>query len=123
MSQAAYDPSLEPPAALAAALSGDTQAFASLTEPFRKELLAHCYRMLGSLEDAEDQVQETMLRAWRRLETYQGRASLRAWLYKIATNTCLDALEHLPKRYLSPENAVPMDPTAPLPLPRNEPVW
>ncbi len=85
---------------LAEARNGDNEAFKNLTEPYRLELITHCYRMLGSLEDAEDQLQETLLRAWRRLETYEGRASFRAWLYKIATNTCLDALEHRTRRIL-----------------------
>lgn len=108
---------------LIAARSGDRDAFSSLTEPHRLELLTHCYRMLGSIEDAEDQVQETFLRAWRRLETYEGRASFRAWLYKIATNSCLDVLKDHPKRILPPEFTVPIDLSVPLPPPRNEPVW
>ena len=61
-----------------AALAGDSAAFEALTEPYRRELLAHCYRIMGSLEDAEDLVQESLLRAWKRLNTYEGRASLRA---------------------------------------------
>jgi RNA polymerase sigma-70 factor, ECF subfamily len=82
----------------------------------RRELLVHCYRMLGGLEDAEDAVQETLLKAWRRLDTFEGRSSLRAWLYRIATNVCLDALERRARRILPTAITGPADPgTAPAP--------
>jgi RNA polymerase sigma-70 factor, ECF subfamily len=76
----------------------DQATFEALAERHRRELQLHCYRMLGSLEESEDLVQETFLRAWRRRETYQGRATVRAWLYRIATNACLDALQRRPRQ-------------------------
>ncbi len=80
------------------AQAGDGEAFRALTEPHRRELQVHCYRMLGSFQDAEDAVQDTMLAAWRGLERFDGRASLRTWLYRIATNRCLDALRSARRR-------------------------
>src|SRR6187200_1243546 len=81
---------------------GDEQAFRELTDPYRRELSAHCYRMLGSLTDAEDMLQETLLAAWRGLAGFQGRSSLRSWLYRIATNTCLNAIRSSARRYPRP---------------------
>ncbi|TMR02186.1 sigma-70 family RNA polymerase sigma factor [Actinomadura soli] len=87
----------------------NAEEFADLVEPFRRELLAHCYRMMGTLDEAEDLVQETFLRAWRSYEAFEGRSSLRVWLYKIATNTCLSARERRARRPLPSGLGPPSD--------------
>ncbi len=88
------------PRTLEAARSGDERAFEELIAPYRSELHAHCYRMLGSLHDAEDALQNALLRSWRGLGGFEGRSSLRSWLYRIATNSCLRLIERRPKRVL-----------------------
>src|ERR1041384_436077 len=123
MSQA-QDQKLDEEKHLAAARSGDPEQFSQLTEPYRRELQVHCYRILGSLHDAEDLVQETFLRAWKRLDTYEGRASFRSWLYKIATNACLDYLDQQRSRRLLPNVSLPCaDPHAGIALPTPEMTW
>ena len=101
---------------------GDFQA---LISPYQHELLVHCYRMLGSVEDAEDALQETFLRAWRRFETLRAQEALRPWLYRIATNVSLDMIDQRKTRMLSmPTSAYPpADPDQPLPAPLSEAVW
>jgi RNA polymerase sigma-70 factor, ECF subfamily len=109
--------------ALAAARSGDEDAYRRLVEPHRGELHAHCYRMLGSVHDAEDALQETLLRAWRGLSGFEERSSLRSWLYRIATNTSLNAIEKRPKRVLPIDYGPPADPHDGPGEPMVESVW
>jgi RNA polymerase sigma-70 factor (TIGR02960 family) len=104
---------------LGRARAGDEDAFRELIEPYRGELQLHCYRILGSLQDAEDALQETLLAAWRGLTGFEGRASLRSWLYRIATNRCLNALRDRRRR---PEEVPPMV-EPPEPTRRVEPIW
>jgi RNA polymerase sigma-70 factor (TIGR02960 family) len=104
--------------ALARAREGDDEAFRALTEPHRRELQLHCYRILGSMQDAEDLVQETLLAAWRSLAAFEGRSSVRAWLYRIATNRCLNALRARSRRPRELQAMVDPPPTR-----RIDPVW
>jgi RNA polymerase sigma-70 factor (TIGR02960 family) len=108
--------------ALARARAGDGEAFRELTDPYRHELQVHCYRILGSVQDAEDMLQETLLAAWRGLDGFEERASMRAWLYKIATNRCLNALRDSGRR---PKTAARSEFLSPPPEPtrRGEPLW
>jgi RNA polymerase sigma-70 factor (ECF subfamily) len=111
-------------ALIEAATAGDESAFATLAERHRRELQVHCYRMLGSLEDSEDVVQETFLRAWRSRAGFgtDGRWSFRAWLYRIATNACLDALDKTPRRLLASQLGPPAEVGAAL-LPPQDLPW
>jgi RNA polymerase sigma-70 factor (TIGR02960 family) len=102
---------------LARARTGDEQAFRDLTDPYRRELQLHCYRILGSLQDAEDLLQETLLAAWRALDGFEGRSSLRAWLYRIATNRSLNALRDSERR------PVEARPDLPAPTRIGETLW
>ena len=102
---------------LTRARAGDPEAFRSLSDPYRRELQLHCYRILGSVQDAEDMLQETLLAAWRGLDQFEGRSSVRAWLYRIATNRCLNALRDAKRR--------PLEVYADFPQPSRmgEPTW
>jgi RNA polymerase sigma-70 factor (TIGR02960 family) len=104
---------------LARARAGDEGAFGELTDPYRHELQLHCYRIVGSIQDAEDLVQETLLAAWRGLGDFSERASIRTWLYRIATNRCIDALRASARR---PQSLQPMT-ELPEPSRMTEPIW
>src|SRR5436305_5864034 len=110
-------------AVLKAARGGDRDAFGRLVEPFRRELQAHGYRMLGSYADAEDALQETLLRAWRALPRFEERSSLRSWLYRIATNACLRAIERRPKRVLPIDYTPASDPHDGPAEAVSDPIW
>lgn len=103
--------------------SRDSSEFTSLVEPYRRELYLHCYRLLGSLHDAEDLVQEAMLRAWQHFDTFRGQSSLRTWLYQIATNACLDALKKRSRRALPTQLIPEADPLQPLAPAWAESTW
>ena len=106
-----------------AAQAGDQKAFEALVSAYRRELLVHCYRMLGSFHDAEDLMQETLLRAWEKRTTLTSPASYRAWLYRIATNLCLDRLRSAPRRSLPTQTHQGSDPNSPSPKRVREPIW
>ncbi|MGW4028127.1 RNA polymerase subunit sigma-70 [Streptomyces sp. NPDC004838] len=106
-----------------AARRGDAAAFEALVTAHRRELYAHCYRMLGSVQDAEDALQEALIGAWRGLSGFEGRSSPRAWLYRICTNACLRLAARRPRRLLSPEYGPPRRNTADLGEPVTGPVW
>jgi RNA polymerase sigma-70 factor (TIGR02960 family) len=110
---------METAGTLARARAGDEQAFRELTDPYRGELLAHCYQILGSVADAEDMLQETLLAAWRGLTGFEGRSSVRAWLHRIAVNGCLNALRDRSRR----PREVPMMAEPPQPTRMADPVW
>src|ERR1700727_2086140 len=110
MAGASTDTTIQEQTLLERARAGDEGAFGRLIEPRRGELHAHCYRMLGSVHDAEDALQDAMLRAWRGLSKFEGRSSFRSWLYTIATNACLDQISRRPKRVLPIDYGAAFDP-------------
>src|SRR4051794_36668009 len=110
-------------ALLESARGGDESAFGALIQSYRGELHAHCYRMLGSVHDAEDALQEATLRAWRGLPRFEARSSLRSWLYTIATNTCLNLIAKRPKRVLPMDRAPSVEMQDGLGRPLAETVW
>jgi RNA polymerase sigma-70 factor (ECF subfamily) len=123
MSPAPAESTVEERELLETARKGSEDAYARLIEPHRSELQAHCYRMLGSVQDAEDALQEALVRAWKAIDRFEGRSSLRSWLYRIATNTSLDAIERRPKRILPIDYGPPADPHGGVGEPLVESVW
>jgi RNA polymerase sigma-70 factor, ECF subfamily len=120
------DHTMETPGQIAlvfAAQAGDQMAFETLVEPYRRELLVHCYQMLGSFHNAEDLVQETLLRAWEKRATLTSPGSYRTWLYRIATNQCLNMLRSAPRRSLRLDSHPQSNPSGPLPPRLREPIW
>jgi len=108
---------------LTRAQTGDSEAFRELTDPYRRELQVHCYRFLGSVQDAEDLVQETMVAAWRGLQRFEGRSSLRAWLYRIASNRCLNALRDRDRRATTMSTGLDGTFVPPTGTLHDEPAW
>jgi RNA polymerase sigma-70 factor (ECF subfamily) len=106
----AWGGELEQAVVTAALRDGDEVAFAALSDRYRRQLHVHCYRLLGSFHDAEDVVQETFLRAWRARSTFEGRSLVRTWLYRIATNACLNALDRRPRAIMPPDAVAATDP-------------
>src|SRR5271165_5147428 len=102
---------------LAAAKAGDQSAFGELVAAYRRELRAYCYRMTGSLQDADDVLQESLLRAWRGLTSFEGRSSFRTWLYRVTFSACVDATQNRPARMLTIDCGGPASPHDPLPAP------
>lgn len=105
------------------ALAGDPKAFEALVSPHRRAITAHGYRMLGSIADAEDVAQETLVRAWKALAAFEGRSSVRSWLYRIATNVAIDVGGKRPPRGMPDARSEPQAPGTPLAAPVNDPVW
>jgi RNA polymerase sigma-70 factor (ECF subfamily) len=123
MSTGATDRERQEDELVATARAGDHDAFAQLVEPHRTELHAHCYRMIGSVHDADDALQEALLRAWRGLAKFEGRSSMRTWLLRITTNVCLDVIARRPKRALPMDYGPAADPNDGPGEPRMESIW